>query len=279
MPAPDVTNTARHRPGKCAISGNTSGPFIDTKRDIPRFGRIYVSLSALDNILRKNGYLKEEDVEEIREQNGRYQEEIQRLNDIELDFNSLMETISEYLPEPEAEVIEREVNVPRAPTDEEIEKWIRNRGGDHEAVQNAKTPEKGSSEEWFSIYGNPRDQKEVSSTPQKPAAGPTPLEKESEDENDDGPPKVVEFYEQNVDLDKILSENVGTIAEFLDGKPEDFVEAVVRREFYLAEMMEREPRKGVLSPFGYWGEDGALHPDEFEAEETDEGTLELDEEE
>ena len=279
MPAPDVTNTARHRPGKCAISGDTQGPFIDTKRDIPRFGRIYLSLSHLDNVLRKNGYLKQEDVEEIREQNGQYQAEIQRLTDIELDFNSLREIMKDYIPDPEPEVIEREVKVPRAPTDEEIEEWIKTRGGDHEAVRTAKAPEKGSSEEWFSIYGDPREQQKTSSPVEKAAPGTTALERESEDENDDGPPKVVEFYEQNVDLDKILSENVGTIAEFLDGKPEDFVEAVVRREFYLAEMMEREPRKGVLSPFGYWGEDGALHPDEFEVEETDEGTLELDEEE
>ena len=272
MAAPEIVPTAKLRPGKCVLSGETQGPLIDTKRDLPRYGRVYVSLRWFDNILRDAGYIKGEEVEQLRAQLKDYHEEVESLRSVEADFNSLLETITDYLPQPEAEIVEREVSVPRAPTDEEIETWIAERGGAHEAVQKAKIPDKGSTEEWFRIYGNPRDP--------KPAREEVTSESKTEEvKPDDGPDKIVELYEQQVDLDKVLAENIDTIQEFLEGKPEYFIEAIVRREWHLAEHLGRKVRKGVLEPLGYWdSEDGALYPDDSE-NRAEEDTIELGEDE
>lgn len=248
-----VVETARRAPGKCALTGSSSGPFLDTGKELPRYGRIYFSLHMLKPLLRDVGFYYEEEVAELNERLAQAEKEVERLTEVENDHTQLVDAVKGYIEvEPEVHVeVRREV---RKPTDEEVEAWIEQFGADHPAVQRAKKPVKGSTEQWFRLYGNKGKQ----------FAAPTeeseeePENENSESEEDEG--RFVELHEQKVDLDKILAENVKTVVEFAEGKDPEFEKALVRREFILS---EGNPRKGVLQALGYWDEDGPIHPNEL----------------
>lgn len=266
-----VTETARRRPGKCALSGETQGPFLDTGQTVPRYGRVYISLKWLEQPLRELGYLKKTDVEELTEENKSLQSEVERLQEVEDAHRELVDSVTPYLPTPEPEVREVKVKVERKPTDEEIAKWIEKNGGDHPVVRNARRVEKGSYEEWSGLYGESGPQPSPR-TPEPDSDEDSEEGETSTDASDEGPAKVVTVFDQDVDLDKVLAQNVGDVVSFTEGKGEEFEAALVRREYFIAERDERSVRKGVLEPLGYWDDedDEPLIPlDEADEEETE----------
>lgn len=272
MAKPKVVPTAARRPGRCAISKETQGPFLDTGKDIPRFGRVYLSFRWLEPMLRNNEHLNfipETEVEELREQVREAKEREAAAEERAEDFDALIEAVTPYLPESETEVQEVEVVRHRKPTDEEIQHWIQQNGGDHPAVRRARRPEPGSTEEWYALYGG------KAPTQPAPTVSPPPSTEVSEEEptEEAGPSKTFEVHGQDVDLDEVLSLNVKDIGNFAADKSEEFQAALVRREFHLAQQNEGRVRKGVLDPLGYWDdeEDEPLIPlDETDETENDE---------
>lgn len=274
----EVVETARLRPGHCVLSGETQGPFIDTGKNVPRYGRVYISLKWLEQPLREIDYLTPDKAEDLVERNEELESEVSRLREIESDHQTLIENIQQYVPAPEPEVKEVTVTKYRKPSDEEIEDWIEKFGGNHPAVRHARPPEKGSYEEWSRLYGDkgPQPQVQTAETLEDEVE-----ETEEPEEVDNGPDRVVKVHDQNVDLDEVLAENVGDVIAFAEGKGEEFEEALVRREHFLAEKNDRDPRKGVLAPLGYWDDedDEPLYPADEEETTEPEDAPESDEEE
>lgn len=238
-----VVETARLRPGRCAVSAETRGPFIDTGKSVPRYGRIYLSVAWVKTRLRDAGYLDEKT--EADPEINDLQDRVSELEETEAKYNNLLDIVSEFVPTPEPEVQEVEVQVARKPTDDEIADWIRNYGADNKVVQSAKRVEKGSTEEWFSLYGD-----KVAVTPQEVAE-----EVHQEPIHPDEPMQLFSVHDQEVDLDVVLDQNVENVLTFSEDKGEGFPAALARREVFVAEREGRKPRKGVLAPLGFWNEE------------------------
>jgi len=251
-----IVPTARLRPGKCVLSGDTQGPFLDTGNNLPRYGQVYISIKWLKPALVDSGIILEEDGTELKAKLEALESERAKLLEEVEEYRNLISVIEPHLPKPPTEVVERKVIHLRAPTDEEIEKWIAENGATHHVVRNAQAPEKGSSEEWQKLYNTKKDKPVTDDDLEQLSQE---LSKELEPS---GPTKVVELFGQQLDLDKILSENTKTIADFCQEKPDSFIEALVRREFYLAEVKSKDPRKGVLEPLGFWDNEGPLYPED-----------------
>ena len=250
MPKTIITPTAKFRPGKCAISGDTQGPFFDTGILIPRFGRLYLSIPHLKLRLNEHGLLDTEEVASLKAVLESRDITIKELEETEADYKELLRLISKYLPDQEPEVIEKRVDVARKPTDVEVEDWIRRHGAKHPAVLKAKTVEKGRSEEWDMLY-----------RPKPGVSNPEPVEepeapKEPEPVSTASDNKMCEHLGQEIDLDEVLKLNISEIVEdYAVGKGEEFEAALVAREWYRAEVEGRKVRKGLLSAFGYWDEE------------------------
>lgn len=249
-----VVKNAKFGPGKCAISGDTKGPFLDTGQNVARYGRIYLSFKWLDEHLRTAGYLKEEDVADLKESFEQLSEENTELESKAETFDSLIEAISGYLPEQEPEVVEQPVVRHREPTDDEIEDWIKRKGANHPAVRAAQPYEAGSSEEWEALYGHRRERKPKT---RKELKQEQITDNEAQDVQtaDDGPSRFIELHEQTVDLDEVLAQSVKDVTAYAENKSDDFKLSLAKREHFLAKKNSRNVRKGVLLPLGYWDED------------------------
>lgn len=246
-----VVETAKLRPGKCAITGDTKGPFIDTKVKINRYGTLYLSLRGLETILRDHGYLSPEETESLREDNDRLQEEVRRLSEVESDHLQLVDAVREYI-EPEVREVTVTNEVLRAPNDEEIEEWIANKGADSLAVQRAKRVEKGSPEEWRALYGDvPPGHPDFRKAPHAGSEQTVTDVAEGTTLDLTTDTNIVVVHDQEVDLNSVLDQNVGDVLAWAEGHDESVKEALVQAEFDLAESKGRDPRKGVIEGLGY----------------------------
>ena len=256
-----VVPTAQQRPGKCAVSGDTQGPFLDTGVTVPRYGRVYLSIPWVKVRLNDAGELDTEAIKAFKKEIADQRTTIKSLEVVREAYNQFVEVVTPYIDvEPEVQVVEKTVTA--TPTEEQIGEWIAKNGAASITVQKAKLVEPGSSEEWFGIYGPTGPVKTQDKKPETEAvADPSPTE-------DEGPSSTYELFGQSVNLDEVLGLNVKEVAEFCEEKDEDFKASLVLREFYLAQKGERHVRKGVLEPLGYWDkeEDEALYP-EFEEED------------
>jgi hypothetical protein len=261
MPKAIVVPTAKFAPGKCAVSGDTQGPFIDTGAVIPRYGRIYLSIPHIKLRLAEHKLLDTDEVTELKEGITEQSETIKKLREVEADFEGLISVMSQYVPAKE-KVVERKVVVERKPTDEEIEKWIRKFGADHPAVVRSKRVEKGSPEEWDMLY---RNQSEDTKTEQAYPGSEQPYDKEDVPYGDAEtaseyvvPVPVSQLFNhlgQNIDLDEVLSLNTKEVLEYAEGKGDYFEACLAAREIHLGETEGRNPRKNLLSKLGFWDDE------------------------
>lgn len=248
-----VVPTARNRPGKCVLSGDNRGPFLDTGKTVTRYGRIYIGLYALDEPLRELGWLKGEQVEELQKENQRLKAHIEALEAVKADYDTLIETLTPYLPKPPPEKVILKEKVTREPTDNDIIEFIRRHGKDHPVIKAAGSLEKGSTEEWNKLYREPvTGELKKSSEPE--------VEKVQEEEEEiivleEGPLKIYNLKDQEVDIEALLKENAKTVADFCEDQPEEFIEAVVRYEWYMTEQKDKQPRKSLMKALGYWDDE------------------------
>lgn len=245
-----ITETARLRPGKCVLSGDTQGPFLDTGRDIQRYGRVYISMKWLHPLISEYGYLSIKEAESLTEERSKLLEENESLETIADKFHELIDTLTPYLPKPKTTVVEKPVRVERAPTDEEIEAWISVHGAEHPVVRKAQTMEKGSTEEWNKLYRDNAARRKPN-----PSNVPAPKLSKEDPPRTDEETSTFELMGTEIDLDEVLSENIKTILTYCEEKPDEFIEALVTRELQIAKRVSRQPRKGLLDPLGYWDED------------------------
>lgn len=248
MPRTIVTPTAKFRPGKCAISGDTQGPFFDTGIIIPRFGRIYLSIPHLKLRLAEHKMLDSDEVVKLKGEIASQSEKLDQLQKTADEFKELLRLVDKYMPDREPQVVEKRVKVYRTPTDEEVEHWIKRYGADHPAVTSAKKVEKGSTEEWFQLYGKKKDTPTPVAVEEKPAKEPEQTSAQPDN-------KMFEYLGQEIDLDAVLQLNVSDVTKYAEGKGEEFEAALVSREWYRSEVEGRKIRKGLLKAFGYWDED------------------------
>ena len=255
----EIVSTPKLRPGKCVLTNDTQGPFLDTGKTIPRYGRIYISVKGLKTALRPLGFLAEDEGNELKEENQALADRIDYLEELKAEYDNLIETLVPHLPQPEPHEVVIKKEVTREPTDIEIAQWIRTHGANHPVIREAGKIEKGSTEEWDRLY---RDKKGNLNPPSKTQEKPkeTPEDKIEPKEEEEGPDKKVTLLDQEINLEELLKNNVSDITSFCVGKPEDFLARVVEYEWFLAEKNDRDPRKGVLLPLGYWEDDEPLYP-------------------
>lgn len=265
-----IVNTAQRSPGKCAISGDSSGPFIDTGKDVKRYGRIYLSIKFFDEPLRELGYIGPEETSRLSSEIKSALTENVELQGFKEKYEELIEAMLPYVPVPAPKTVEVKKVVPRDPSDTEVEEWIKKHGNNHPAIKAAIGMEKGSTEEWFSLYRDKHDKPEkLVTTKEQQALNTEKAQEEQVPGNDEGgPDKFFTLMDQEVDLDKLLKEPAKTVVSVAEGKPDEFVEALVRREWYIAETKKKSPRKSVLLPLDYWDEedDVPLYPSDEEEE-------------
>lgn len=270
-----VVPTAKMRPGKCAITGDTTGPFIDTKVKIARYGTLYLSIRGLADVLRPQGFLSPEETEALREDNDRLQEEVRRLTEIENDYHTLVDSVSRHI-EVEPEIREVKQVTERAPTDDEIEDWIERKGGDHPAVIRARPYEKGSSEEWRELYGDiPPGHPEFSKAPATSNRATLAQELASKDAGSvvqvtKTGTRVVEIHEQDVDLYQVLDQNVNDVMAWAEGHDENVQEMLIDAEYVRAKEQNRNPRKSLIEGLGYEYEEEDQEVDLSDVEDEDE---------
>lgn len=287
MPEAKIVQTAQHRPGGDFLTGEDRGPFLDTGLSVgrgkARYGHhIYLSLKHLAPVLRDEGWLTPEDVEDLVERLEALQEQVDELQPKVIAYQNLVETLQEHV-EPRVEVREKVVAKQRAPTDEEIEQFI---SANRSRLLNRIETVAGSEDHYRLVYAGhgylsgERTPRVTPTTVKSEPAGPEPVNKADPDDNrllttaehdaayPANDPSVYELQGQAVRLDEVLKGNTKEILAFAEGHPDDFHEALVTREYELGELKGRpHPRKGVIEGLGY----------EFEAE--DESDEESDEDE
>lgn len=261
MPEMRVVDKPKTAPGRCLVSSDARGPMLDTGRDVRRYGRVYIALDALRRPLEANGWLNPENAQKLRDSEKAAREKAELLQDRADDYEDLLQrladAVGDFLPQPEPEVVTKTREIPRNPTEGEIEDWLE-RHPDHPMLKRRRPLEPGSQEEHSRLYGSPYDRrrqdhsrnlarKRAENTKAQQAVDPTI-------EQDHGPSeeqKHVELHGQNVNVDELLSEKVSTIVSFCNGQPQEFREAVVNRELELADKASRKARKGVVEGLGF----------------------------
>lgn len=261
MPTPQLVERPQRQPGVCAISGTSKGPMIDTGRDYQDSrGRIYVSVQAQTEFLRELDWLGPDEVKPLRERAEKAEAELAEARE-RLSALEDLEAAAQKLVEPriEEKVVTQEVT--RAPTDEEIDRFIK-ANPSHPALSPYYQPPAGSYEEWTALYGTkgPRtreqqaadeaeERRKVERAQRAIAADGTviledPEEKGEHDEN--SPPSTVTLNGTDVDLDELLGNPVKDIVAYCEGHPVEFQRAVVAREAWLRSAEGKQPRKTLV---------------------------------
>lgn len=63
-----IVAEATEVPGRCAISGSETGPFLDTQVTIPRHGRLYLSIPYLNSVSSETGFVPAAEHEKVLEE-------------------------------------------------------------------------------------------------------------------------------------------------------------------------------------------------------------------
>lgn len=269
MPQAKIVQTAQRRPGGDFLTGDSRGPFLDTGVDLGhgkgRYGnRIYLSLKHLAPILREEGWLTVEDVEDAVEELGQLRVEVERLREIKLSYDALVGELARHV---EPRVVERPLTkeVTRPPTEEELTAHVLQHRRDLLKIQDL-----GSDARYAAVYKGhgylggekvgkpPRDaSKVVEGTTEDQV--PDVRAPSAEDEDTDTPgisSATFELQGQQVSLDEVLAGNVKEVINYAAGHPDEFKEALVMREYELGDLKGKPyPRKGVIEGLGYEFED------------------------
>lgn len=275
-----IVQTAQHRPGGDLITGDPAGPFLDLGLTLGagkarKNDRIYLSLKHIAPVLRDEGWLTAEDVEELVDEVGRLRAENERLTEADAKLDAVLEAVSQFF---EPEVVEREVirEVPRKPTEGELRAYVRKNRTDLLRTQDRESDERYR--ETYKGHGYVAGDR----TPSKPLPGVSsePVKDESptatddtrvpttEERDENRPENVVSHFElegQTVNLDDVLGGSIKEVIAYADGHGDEFKEALVEREYALGEMGKgAHPRKGVIEGLGYVWDEEASEEDEPE---------------
>lgn len=233
MPEPRIVQNAEQAPGVCVISGDNDGPFLDTGRNLRRYGRVYVSLKHAGPLLRRAGWLTDAETEKLREEVEALREQVSDLSTLEEEYRDLVNAVLPFLPTPEP--VERQVvkYETRDITDEDISAFLRR---NPRFLEKFVPAEPGSVEEWNALY-RPRRPAPAPDVPAAPAAASESAADESAGSAE------LEVDGMTINLDEVLAQNVQTIVEYAEGHPE-LQRALAERE---AETRPKgDPRRTVL---------------------------------
>lgn len=288
MPEAKIVQTAQKQPGGDFLTGEGSGPFLDTGlkvgRGKARYGHhIYLSLKHLAPVLREEGWQTAEDVEELTERLDALQAQVDELEPKADAYEQLVEALQDHV-EPRVEEREKVVTKERDPTEKEIERYI---SANRRTLRSKLERVSGSDDHYEAVYAGhgyvsgERTPRVTPTTAKSEPAGPEPVNKvdpadnrlttsaEHDEGYPDNEPSVYELQGQPVKLDDVLNGNTKEILAFAEGHPEDFLEALAAREYELGELKGKpHPRKGVIEGLGYEFE---AEDDEEEPEDPDEG--------
>lgn len=235
-----LVSHATRSPSKCFVSGagHADGPFIDTGKKVRGYGRVYISIRHISNLLREAGWRPAEEVEEqlaeAQQALGQAREFMEKVER----YDELMKLLGDFVPRPEP-VVRREVEIRhREPTEAEIAAYVQ---AHPEVLKKHERPAPGSTEEWLAHYGpKPEPRRRVVEVE------PTP-EPEAELEE---PPATVVLHDQEVSIDAVLDNRVQDIVAWAEGVPPEVAAAFVARERWRAVRDDRSPRVMVLRAFG-----------------------------
>lgn len=240
MPEVRIIQNAQAAPGTCLLSGDNEGPFIDTGRNVRQLGgRVYISLKHLAPLLRQHGWRDDKDTEGLREQAASLAEDVQRLTEVAKNHEALVAAVAAFVPDPEP--VERVVTRTevRDPTDEDIQRFLTN---NPRVLRSLQPAERGSSEEWNSLY-RPKSAPQADPVTVEPEAPPT--SDGDADGDAAGPPSKVEVLGTTVDLDEVLSLSVDDILDYAEGHLA-LAAPLLEREEFLRGKAGKEPRKTLV---------------------------------
>lgn len=253
MPAePRIVKNAEQSPGKCLVSGDNDGPFLDTGRNLKFYGRVYLALRHIEPYLEKAGYLHGTKVSALRGQLREAGEELEELRDTVAELKGLRDAVEAFVRKPE--VIEKQVPVyeTRQITHADVEKYINERPY---ILEKYRPAEPGSIDEWNRLYredpASPTIGPSEDAAPAGPEAPPTSApggEPAADDEplsvGEEDQEREIEVDGVTIDLDEVLAQNVQTIVDYAEGHPALCL-ALARREERTTP--KGEPRKTVLA--------------------------------
>lgn len=95
-----IVERAHLTPGKCFFSGDFNGPFVDTGVSVRGIGRIYLAIKHLGPLMRKAGWVPEDEVLEAIEDSAALRAEAEELREKADLADALIDAVSPLLPEP-----------------------------------------------------------------------------------------------------------------------------------------------------------------------------------
>lgn len=218
--AAKITETAQLSPGRCLVSGDYNGPFIDTGQSFRGYGRVVLAVKAIAPLMRELGWVPLEEVEAQRAEAQSLREKVTEIEDKAEAYDSMLKSLEPFLPE--REVVTREVAT-------------------FKDTQVRKTNERLSEEN-----RELRKRLHELETAAKAQAKPEQTE-ETEEETETTPDLgTAEVKGQQVDLGKLLSEPIDTIVSVVTRTPE-LIEPVLEAEKARAEAAGKRPRVTLRS--------------------------------
>jgi hypothetical protein len=242
MPAePRIVKNAEQSPGKCFVSGDNEGPFLDTGRNVKFYGRVYLALKHIRPYLQQAGYLHEDDVKNLKDEHGQALVEALALREEVEHLRALRDAVAGFVAKPE--IVEKQVVVyeTRDVTDEDVARFVQQHP---RVLEKFKPSEPGSVDEWNDLY-RPEAQRPESTPEATTPAGPEapPSSASGGGPEADEPAAEIEVQGTAVNLDEVLAQDVNTIVDYAAGHPELGV-ALAEREEYTKP--KGAPRKTVL---------------------------------
>lgn len=221
-----IVERAQITPGKCFISGDFNGPFIDTGVDIRGRGRVYLALKHFAPVLRDAGWVHEDEVADDIARAEELTDTATELVEKAALADTFIETIAPLLPAPEP--IVKQVPVKDRAVVRERDRLLEVVAQLEEAVAQ-------------------RDGKiRLMAEAQANAEAPPTSETEGSGDSEAGEAVTVEVAGQEVNVDELLARSAKDVIAVAEGWDVTQRWVVAERERELAEAEGRKERVTVV---------------------------------
>lgn len=257
MSNPQIVDSAQRKPGGDLLTGESTGPFLDTGIDIGSgrgsYGnRIYLSIRHLEPLVDQLGWLSKDKADTLKAEVEYLKERNAHLEAVEDQYHSLIHLVSPHIP---PRVVEKEVirEVPRDMTEDEVRVYVRKHGAELLREQHKTRDEQYRAT--YTGHGYLSGDRTLRKKAKPAEIAPEELSIEGSSEGSETKqyePATYPLHGQTIVLDDLLKMATKKVLEVVEGNDEEFVEAVVIREYELADIKGNpHPRKGLIEALGY----------------------------
>lgn len=226
MATATIVDRAHLTPGKCFLSGDFNGPFVDTGHSIRGIGRIYLAVKHLGPLMRAAGWVPSDEVLQGIEDAVALREESEELRERAELADALVAAVSPLLPKPTP----IEVQVPVT---------------DRKVLRQLETALEKQAE-LREIAANLQARIDGLIAAQKATTEATPTSDAEGSGSEAGEAKVIEIAGQPVNLDDLLGRKAKDVISVAEGWDITDRYALAERERELAAEKGRDERVTII---------------------------------